>query len=431
MRSSYPCQLFVKIVLSTIWVNSRNIRKVPVISSVICPPHSRDHRGVHLDYADPYPYFGHEEKTVYSLGGVQMTEKQQRRRFDAQFKLDALRLIEDHNRKITDVARELGMRPELLYRWKSEHTADLNKHFRAKAIWSQTKNTSVVWNESLHRPCRRDILKKALAYFSKKRTMKYQFHSRTAAPDRRQAFVCCVTGVPQRVLFLAAVRYFCTRDAESRTGETLAEIHQRSHRTYGSPRLCDALRHRVFAAITACCTFNAFTRHSSKDGTSIQGHDSFAFYSGDGSRLSAATFIVHQPNRVWTSDITYIWTREGWIYLAVVLDLCSRMIVGWEVSSRLTASIVTTAVQRALYWRQPSEDLILHSDRGSQYASTELRSLPKNRCCTWVWEEPEVATIMLSPKASSILWKQNIFIFIVIIPDKRHEQVSLITLKHF
>ena len=90
-------------------------------------------------------------------------------------------------------------------------------------------------------------------------------------------------------------------------------------------------------------------------------------------------FIVHQPNRVWTSDITYIWTREGWVYLAVVLDLCSRMIVGWEVSSRLTARIVTTAVQRALYWRQPSEDLILHSDRGSQYASTELRSLAKEQ----------------------------------------------------
>jgi transposase InsO family protein len=90
-------------------------------------------------------------------------------------------------------------------------------------------------------------------------------------------------------------------------------------------------------------------------------------------------FMIQQSNRVWTSDITYIWTREGWIYLAVVLDLCSRMVVGWEVSSRLTASLVTTAVERALYWRRPDEDLILHSDRGSQYASTELRSLAKEQ----------------------------------------------------
>ncbi len=86
-------------------------------------------------------------------------------------------------------------------------------------------------------------------------------------------------------------------------------------------------------------------------------------------------FTAPEANRVWTSDITYIWTREGWAYLAVVMDLYSRIIVGWEVGARMTASLVTTAVERALFWRKPTTEMILHSDRGAQYASGELRTL--------------------------------------------------------
>ena len=80
----------------------------------------------------------------------------------------------------------------------------------------------------------------------------------------------------------------------------MTEIHQRSHRTYGSPRLCDALRQ---LQSQACCTFNAFTWHSSKDGTSIQGHDAFAFHSGDRSRLSAAT--IYRSSTKPCLDIGY------------------------------------------------------------------------------------------------------------------------------
>jgi transposase InsO family protein len=95
--------------------------------------------------------------------------------------------------------------------------------------------------------------------------------------------------------------------------------------------------------------------------------------------LVQRVFRSQRPNQVWTSDITYIWTREGWAYLAVVLDIHSRMIVGWELSARLTTSLVTSAMQRALAWREPSEGLILHSDRGSQYASNDLREIAKER----------------------------------------------------
>lgn len=162
--------------------------------------------------------------------------------------------------------------------------------------------------------------------------------------------------------------------------EHISQIHQQSHRTYGSPRIWYALRQEGIR-----CSRKRIARLMHIHGIRAKMVRRFKVTTHSRSTQAVSPdlvqrhFMIHQPNRVWTSDITYIWTREGWAYLAVVLDLCSRMIVGWEVSSRLTASLVTTAVERALFWRRPAENLILHSDRGSQYASSELRSLAKEQ----------------------------------------------------
>ena len=88
-------------------------------------------------------------------------------------------------------------------------------------------------------------------------------------------------------------------------------------------------------------------------------------------------FDVKQPNQVYAGDITYIWTQEGWLYLAVVIDLYSRKVVGWSMSSRMKAKMVCDALIMALWQRQPKEGLIHHSDRGSQYASKDFRRLLK------------------------------------------------------
>ena len=73
--------------------------------------------------------------------------------------------------------------------------------------------------------------------------------------------------------------------------------------------------------------------------------------------------------------MTYIWTHEGWLYLAIILDVFARRIVGYAMSARISASLVTTALQHALTHRQPPADVVLHSDRGSQYASEEVRTM--------------------------------------------------------
>lgn len=155
--------------------------------------------------------------------------------------------------------------------------------------------------------------------------------------------------------------------------ERIGAIHQANRAVYGSPRIHDALlgegvrcsRKRVarlmrehhIRAKTAR-RFQVTTRAAGSLGRCVD--------------MVQRCFSIHQPNRIWTSDITYLWTREGWVYLAVVLDLHSRRVVGWELGARLTTQLVTAALQRALQTRPVRAGLVLHSDRGSQYTGAEI-----------------------------------------------------------
>ena len=85
-------------------------------------------------------------------------------------------------------------------------------------------------------------------------------------------------------------------------------------------------------------------------------------------------FAPEAPNQAWGADMTYIWTDEGWLYLAVVLDLFNREVIGWSIKPRMTAHIVTDALTMAWFRRKPAPGLIHRSDRGSQYASHAFQS---------------------------------------------------------
>ena len=91
--------------------------------------------------------------------------------------------------------------------------------------------------------------------------------------------------------------------------------------------------------------------------------------------LLARNFTVDAPNKVWTGDITYIWTDEGWLYLAVVIDLFNRQVVGFAMGERMTRTLVMDALRMSWFRRHPAPGLIFHSDRGSQYASNDYRQL--------------------------------------------------------
>lgn len=91
--------------------------------------------------------------------------------------------------------------------------------------------------------------------------------------------------------------------------------------------------------------------------------------------LLQQNFSAQRPNQVWVGDITYIGTDEGWLYLAVVMDLFSRKVVGWSMSERMTATLVCDALRMALFRRKRPRGTIMHTDRGSQYCSREHRAL--------------------------------------------------------
>ncbi len=123
-------------------------------------------------------------------------------------------------------------------------------------------------------------------------------------------------------------------------------------------------------------------------------------------------FDVPQSDQVYAADVTYIWTQEGWLYLAVVIDLCSRKVVGWSMSSRMKAQLVCDALKMAIWQRRPKAGLIHHSDRGSQYASQAFRrllkvhgfvgSMSRKGDC---WDNAVVESFFGSLKQERVQWK--------------------------
>lgn len=91
--------------------------------------------------------------------------------------------------------------------------------------------------------------------------------------------------------------------------------------------------------------------------------------------ILARKFSVHAPNTHWVGDISYIWTKAGWLYLATVMDLYSRAMVGWSLKDTLKSSLVEDAFLKAIWSRKPAKGLLFHSDRGSQYASDSFQKL--------------------------------------------------------
>lgn len=158
--------------------------------------------------------------------------------------------------------------------------------------------------------------------------------------------------------------------------EKMRAIHAQSNATYGSPRMTAQLR-REGIFVNEKTVANLMQEHDIRAKTKKR----FKVTTNSSKTKNAAPNLVQQnfsaarPNQLWTSDMTYIWTREGWLYLAIVLDVFARRVVGYAMSARLSASLVTSALHQALTHRQPPVELVLHSDRGSQYASDEVRSM--------------------------------------------------------
>lgn len=147
-------------------------------------------------------------------------------------------------------------------------------------------------------------------------------------------------------------------------------IHAEIRGAYGSPRMVRELRARGFPAgrerVERLMRENGIrARHKRRYKVTTDSKHGLPV----ADNLLDRNFTPTAPNQVWTSDITYLWTDEGWLYLAIVLDLFNREVVGWSLKPRMTSDIVTDALTMAWFRRRPAPGLLHHSDRGSQYAS--------------------------------------------------------------
>jgi len=154
----------------------------------------------------------------------------------------------------------------------------------------------------------------------------------------------------------------------------IQSIHAKLKGVYGSPRMVRELHARGFSASKArverLMRVNGIhARHKRRYKATTDSKHSLPVTEN----LLARNFTPSGPNQVWTSDITYLWTDEGWLYLAIVLDLFNREVVGWSLKARMTGDLVTDALIMAWFRRKPAPGLIHHSNRGSQYASHVLR----------------------------------------------------------
>ena len=185
-----------------------------------------------------------------------------------------------------------------------------------------------------------------------------------------------------RALAVSAAGYYAWRSRPESARSVSARavlsairvIHRESRETYGSPSIWDALIKRGH-----CVGEHRVARLMRVEGIRAKAVKKWRATTQSNPRLPVAEntlnrqFTVAHPNQVWAGDLTYVWTTEGWLYLAVILDLYSRLVVGWAMGHRLTVELAEQALRMALAHRTPRAGLLHHSDRGSQYAATSYQ----------------------------------------------------------
>jgi len=158
----------------------------------------------------------------------------------------------------------------------------------------------------------------------------------------------------------------------------IKKVFERSKQRYGFRRITAELH---FLGMT--CSKERVRRLMKKHNIKAKYRNKFKKTTNSDHKQPVAENLVNMEfnpkelNKIWAGDITYIWTREGWLYLSVLLDLCSRRVISWKADKTMTESLVTETVSKAISFRRPDKGLIHHSDRGSQYASLKLRNLLK------------------------------------------------------
>lgn len=208
--------------------------------------------------------------------------------------------------------------------------------------------------------------------------MKFAFVRDALAAEYPVDVACAVLGVSRS-------GYYAWRDRPAsgrarRADELAAKVaaaHAEHRGVYGSPRV-----HAALAAAGERVSLNTVAKVMRACGIRAKGRKRFVPRTTDAAHASpvaanvlARDFAAGRPGEKWAADVTYVPTAEGWLYVAAVLDLCSRRVVGWAMADHMETSLVAGALAMALARRRPAAGLLHHSDRGSQYASDDYQRL--------------------------------------------------------
>ncbi|MFZ6771029.1 IS3 family transposase [Undibacterium sp. Di26W] len=340
--------------------------------------------------------------------------KAKRRTFEIGFKLQVVRMVTEQGLSVGQVCKEFDLGETAVRRWLSQinvqklEQAGVGKPLTAEQLRIRELEAQ---NRQLQQDV--DILKKAFGLLCQRTEMKYQvIHQLQQKAISIQA--ACKAMEVSRSGYYAHLRNQKSEPRICTTSVHLKAAFEVSGSTYGSRRLQSSLqqkgvqvgRHRIRTLMKRHQMHVVWKRKF------IHTTDSRHDLPITQNHLNRQ-FEQNEPNRAWVADITYIRTRSGWLYLAAVLDLHSRKIVGWAMAPHMHAELVCDALQMALIQRAPAAGLIMHSDRGSQYASASYQRLLKKYECICsmsrkgnCWDNAVMERFFLSLKMERV-WRKN------------------------
>ncbi|EBP0096057.1 IS3 family transposase [Salmonella enterica subsp. salamae] len=304
-----------------------------------------------------------------------LTTKKPRKQHTPEFRDEALKLAERIG--VAAAARELSLYESQLYNWRSKQQNQLSSSEREQEMSSEIARLK---RQLAERDEELAILQKGRDILREAPEMKYVFIEKHQAEFSIKA-MCRVLQVARSGWYVSHQRrHQINRRQQFRLvcDNVVREAFSDAKQRYGAPRLTDELRAqgRVYNIKTVAASLR-------RQGLRAKASRRFSPVSYREHSLPASENLLKQdfyasgPNQKWVGDITYLRTGEGWLYLAVVIDLWSRSVIGWSMSSRMTAQLASDALQMALWRRKRPEKVIVHTDRGSQYRSTDYQSLLK------------------------------------------------------
>ncbi|MES0056653.1 MULTISPECIES: IS3 family transposase [unclassified Mesorhizobium] len=300
----------------------------------------------------------------------------QRRKFSREFKLEAVRLIKDRGVAVAQAARDLDLHENVLRKWVRELSTDPQHAFPGHGqMKPEQQEIDRLRKEVSKLKAERDIPKKGRSLLREGSDMRFAFiaRHRNIWPV---AWLCNALDVSRSGFHAWLNRIPSDR---SRHDEILVSSVDRSFkssdRTYGARRVW----HDVLAEGLSC-GLHRIERLMRENGLRARPRRC-GLPKDTGERAAVSdnlldrAFKAPAPNQKWIADFTYIWTAEGWLYVAAVVDLFSRRVVGWAMKAEMTAQLVTDALIMAIWRRGKPDSLLHHSDQGSQYTSEQFQRL--------------------------------------------------------